>query len=264
MPAPARRSASGTTPLALDGAPVLALHTDVPLYRDLTAGDRGEDVSALQRELARLGQDLLITGRFDAATGRGLQTLEKQSGFPAPDRSLSRADILWLPAPSVSVGAWSAVWGASAQAGETLGTLPGALTAVTLTPRPTALTPGTRTLTLWGQKGPLDDDLRSTDPDFLARLSATTDYRVMLAATEDNRQATGSIALDEPISTVKVPAAAVFGVDGSRGCIQSPSGAQAVEVVGAALGATLVTLPAGAPTPTTVRIGAGVTAKACR
>ena len=156
------------------------------------------------------------------------------------------------------------MWGASAQAGETLGTLPGALTAVTLTPRPTALTPGTRTLTLWGQKGPLDDDLRSTDPDFLARLSATTDYRVMLAATEDNRQATGSIALDEPISTVKVPAAAVFGVDGSRGCIQSPSGAQAVEVVGAALGATLVTLPAGAPTPTTVRIGAGVTAKACR
>src|ERR1700704_2380964 len=47
--------ASGSSFFAVDGAPVLALATDVPLWRDLAIGDTGPDVRSLQVELNRLG-----------------------------------------------------------------------------------------------------------------------------------------------------------------------------------------------------------------
>lgn len=43
---------SGSREYGVDGTPLVSLHTDTPLYRDLAYGDKGDDVTALQNELA--------------------------------------------------------------------------------------------------------------------------------------------------------------------------------------------------------------------
>ena len=42
---------SGSREYGVDGTPLVSLHTDTPLYRDLAYGDKGDDVTALQNEL---------------------------------------------------------------------------------------------------------------------------------------------------------------------------------------------------------------------
>lgn len=46
---------SGKTAMKVNGVSVVALVTATPMYRDLATGDKGDDVLALNNELARLG-----------------------------------------------------------------------------------------------------------------------------------------------------------------------------------------------------------------
>ncbi|MEF2741243.1 MAG: peptidoglycan-binding domain-containing protein [Bifidobacterium bifidum] len=59
---------SGSREYGVDGTPLVSLHTDTPLYRDLAYGDKDDDVTALQNELAALGYGGSRSGVFDWAT----------------------------------------------------------------------------------------------------------------------------------------------------------------------------------------------------
>ncbi len=76
---------AGTAPVEVAGRPIILLRGDLPPFRDLVAGDRGDDVARLQESLQQLG--LMASRRtavFDAGTQRALRALYARVGYPVP------------------------------------------------------------------------------------------------------------------------------------------------------------------------------------
>jgi peptidoglycan hydrolase-like protein with peptidoglycan-binding domain len=254
--------ASGSSPVSIDGVPVLALSTSVPLYRDLANGNSGPDVLALQDELRRLGYEVDSTGNYGSATSAAVRDLKLAAGMSDPDGRLPLAVTLWLPAETVTPGEWTALLDTRVTTGGSYGSLPGQLTALTAT-TPDTLAPGVRTLTLWGTETVLPENGQVNDAGFLSALSATPDYAVVLASGEQE-SLTATIRLETPVQALKVPPTALFDIEGTSACIQADGAALPVSVVGSGLGASLVTIDTpGIPTPTAVAIGEFITATEC-
>jgi peptidoglycan hydrolase-like protein with peptidoglycan-binding domain len=250
---------SGDAPFDVNGEPVVALHTSVPIYRDLTAGDRGIDVKALQSELGRLGYTVDVNGKYGPQTTAAVKALQKREGMTKPSGSIALTQIVWIPATAVTPETWTPTLGGSI-AGD-LGTLPAALTAVTVANVATGLAPGERTLEIFGQSTVLDANNASADPTFLAEAMASAEYRAVRQSDTPD-QATASIALTTPLTTIRVPPAAVFGIEGTQACVQVDGEPVPVTIVGSGLGASLVTVE-GEP-PTEVDLGSAITASGCR
>ena len=100
---------SGSREYDVDGTPLVSLHTDTPLYRDLAYGDKGDDVTALQVELAALGYGGSRSGVFDWATWDAWRRLYAANAGTATaaarvqQGAFSRALAVWLPAQTMSV-----------------------------------------------------------------------------------------------------------------------------------------------------------------
>jgi peptidoglycan hydrolase-like protein with peptidoglycan-binding domain len=257
---PGRPLASGSPALRVNDRPVVLLHTRVPPYRDLQRGHEGRDVKALQQELARLGYQVDADGDFDRRTAQAVKELETAAGFAEPDGVVSMADIAWLPQPTVTPTSCDATLGATVTPGGSLAKLAGRLSAVRLASLPAGLVPGARSITVFGVTGALAGDRTATDPAFLASLAATPEFQAQVAA-DSKDPATATLSLVKPLTAVKVPPAAIFALNGSQGCVQSGTRTIPVVVVGSGLGASLVTL--SGPRPSSVNLGAAITASRC-
>src|SRR5690606_19130165 len=117
----------------VDGVPLVGLATSVPLWRDLSLGDEGEDVTALHTELARLGYEVDTEGPLRRAALRALRDLYEQAGEkPGALDRVTIDRIVWLPAPSTSVNECLATVGSTVAAGDPVASVPGALESVTV------------------------------------------------------------------------------------------------------------------------------------
>ncbi|GAA3747128.1 hypothetical protein GCM10022225_33640 [Plantactinospora mayteni] len=262
---------SGRAVARIDNTPLIALATSVPLYRDLDRGDRGGDVRALQRELARLGHRVNTDGRYDRGTAEAVRKLQKAAGVSRPDGRITATEILWLPAASVSPDSCELVQGGYVSSGQTYAKVAPRLTAVVVESMPSGAVAGKRVIELMGVIGPLDTDGTATDPKFLAKVAGTQEYRLAQRADEEP-ELTAVLALADALPTLKVPPGALFGVDGDTGCVQSGDRAHAVTIVGSKLGATLVApagdrptgdLPADGDLPAQVNLGSSITLDSC-
>ncbi|MFC7328882.1 peptidoglycan-binding domain-containing protein [Marinactinospora rubrisoli] len=251
---------SGQVVARIDDIPLVALATSVPLYRDLERGDRGSDVRALQTALSRLGHPAASDGTYGRQTAEAVRALQEEAGFRDPDGAVDVDRFMWLPAEEVTLDGCEAALGRNLAAGETYGTVANQLTAVSATSMPGGALPGERTIEVLGVSGPMDEDGRATDPEFLAELAATDEFREV-TASEDADPVTAEIRLASPVRAVKVPPAAVFAIEGGSGCVESGETAYPVQIVGSNLGATLVEL-AGDP-PAEVDLGPAITAETC-
>jgi peptidoglycan hydrolase-like protein with peptidoglycan-binding domain len=257
--APGQEISSGMTVFDVNSEPVVALHTTVPLYRDLAQGDRGIDVLALQKELVRLGYSIDDTGYYGRGTTVAVKDLQKRAGASKPSGELTLDHVMWLPTTSVVPETWTASLGAALGGGD-VGATPATLTGVSVTDLPQGLAPGQRTLTLFGSTVLLDGSGTTTDPTFLAEVAANPAYQA-IRTSDTPDSATGSTQLAEPLETLRVPPSAVFAVRGTSACIQSGGVAQPVTIVGSGLGASLVTVEGEAPT--TVDVGEAITSDDC-
>ncbi|QAY62800.1 peptidoglycan-binding protein [Xylanimonas allomyrinae] len=81
---------AGASLARVNGRPVIVLTGSFPLYRDLVAGDSGDDVRMLQQALIDAG---LLTGRADGVLGArtltAVRQLYKHVGFTAPTAASS-------------------------------------------------------------------------------------------------------------------------------------------------------------------------------
>ncbi|MBF4463202.1 hypothetical protein ITJ45_11785 [Rathayibacter sp. VKM Ac-2879] len=77
--------ASGDLVAVIAGAPYFVFTGPLPLYRDLRAGDRGDDVEALQHALNTAGADIDVSGWIDWSTTNALETLFEDAGFALPE-----------------------------------------------------------------------------------------------------------------------------------------------------------------------------------
>jgi peptidoglycan hydrolase-like protein with peptidoglycan-binding domain len=252
---------SGRAVARIDDTPLIALATSRPLYRDLTRGDKGADVRALQRELNRLGHDVTVDGTYRRSTSDAVKKLQKAAGVGKPDGNLAYGKILWLPAPSVVPESCELVLGADVSAGAPAAKAPAPLTAIAVDGMPPNLVAGKRILNAFGVPGPVNPDGMVTDPAVLRKVSATAEYRLVQASGKDP-DLTAKVTLRDPLDTVKLPPGALFAVDGDAGCVESGTTTYPVRIVGSRLGASLVTMTG--PAPTTVDLGSAITATECR
>lgn len=257
---PGQPLVSGRRVARVDGVPVVALATTVPPYRDLSWGDKGRDVRAVQRELRRLGYATPADGIFGRRTHIAVRTLQKKIGRTTPDGKLHAAEVLWLPAASIRPGSCELAKGARIAAGQQFAKIPARLTAVTVDALPGNLVAGPRTLTAMGATGPLGRDGAATDAEFLAKVAESAEYRLMAASGKD-AEVTASVALREPLDTWKMPPGAIFGLRDDTGCVRSGEQTFAVRVVSSRLGATLVTFDG--PAPDRVDLGPDVATGGC-
>jgi hypothetical protein len=243
---------SGSVVAHVDERPLLGLHTRVPLYRDLQVGDRGDDVRAVQDELSRLGRPVDGDGRLGPRTARVVTALLREAGAELPEAPgvLSRDQVVWLPRPTTATTTCTAL-GATLAPGDTLASAPAPVTAVRLSTRPRDLAPGDRDLEVLGVTGPLTDESGSTDPDFLAALASANGVHELA----DDDEVPATLRLREPLAVLQVPAAALAEPDATgAACLAVPGRSLPAEVVGSALGASLVRLPAGVDPPQEVSL----------
>ena len=264
---------SGRVALAVNGRGVVALNTAVPLYRDLTVGDRGADVKALNAELDRLGFGTdSESDAYARATAAAVAKLMKDAGSGAgtddgsgnPDGSLHMADVLWIPVQASAVTGWQGVPGAQVTAGSVVGSIPGGITRLVL--RSGVASNNDRSFTLLGETTTLPAGATEIDdPAFCAKVSATEAFRQLDPTMVASSGLDASVALIQPVQVLRVPAAAVFGVDranGTRGCIASEGRVIPVGIVGSELGVSLVQADAGSQ-PATVDLGGRIAGLSC-
>lgn len=253
---------SGQVLLRADERPVVALHTDVPLYRALKAGDKGSDVAALQRELAALGHGVTADGRYGVSTTRAVKKLFADAGVVRPDGTLQLAGVVWMPERTLTPSTCATTPGGALADGQVVATVAGALTAVTH-PVPADLREGPRDLTLFGIRAELEQTTGEiTDPAFLAQVVATVDYAVA-RQSEDEQKPKATLALREPVDALKVPPTALFAIEGDAACVQQDDEGVPVTLVGSGLGASLVQPTDPAVVLTHVALGDAVTLTTC-
>ena len=244
---------SGRSVLLVDGAPLVGLATAVPLWRDLSLGDEGEDVTALQTELARLGYPVDAEGPLRRAALRALRDLYEQAGEKtgALDRvAIDR--IVWLPAPSTSLSECLTTVGSTVAAGDPVASVPGALESVAVAEPPAGLVPGDRVLVVDGTSVSVDAALSVSDPVALAQLSPLPSLQPTNTDADAGHAGapTAQLVLAAPQAVSVVPPSSVFGAVDGRGCVLSDGTVRSVGVAGSQLGQTFVVVDGPEPLTT--------------
>lgn len=260
--------ASGRGAYRVNDRSVVALNTAIPLYRDLKTGDTGDDVLALNNELNRLGYNSVPDSNiYWWATSDGWRQLMADNGN-ASDGSLQVTDTIWIPQPTVNVDAWTATKGSNVGGGTPVGKIPGTLTKLSI--KNGTASSENRAISTLGVTGTLPaNTIDMTDATFLQQVAASDAYR-SLSQDERSNGIDASVALTAPMQTLRVPAGAIFGLNGSAGCIVPEAGqrkgrAVPVTIVGSELGVSLVTASGtDISAISTVRIGSGLNALRCR
>ena len=230
---------SGDAPFAVNNIPVLALALPLPLWRDLTSGVKGGDVSGLQTELARLGFSVAVTGVYDKQTQAAVSAaLGKVGGGLAKSGMLALAQVVWLPAPSVVVSSCSLQVGDPVSAGQQVASLAGDLTGLVVDNPP-----GDGWVAQYGDlTTPIGADGRISDQKFLAAYEGGPEYQFYTSTGGGTLVLT--ILLAVPKQVVVVPPGAVIVSGVGTGCVVSDGRIIDVDIVSSSLGQTLVA-PAG-------------------
>jgi peptidoglycan hydrolase-like protein with peptidoglycan-binding domain len=117
-PAVGATAGSGDRLLEVSGRPVFLLPGQVPMYRTVTDGLKGDDVRQLQQALTALGYGHLVSGTFDAATQIQVKRWYEHAGYePQEDGgkvTLPSGEILFLPTLPVRVDTVTAHAGSTA------------------------------------------------------------------------------------------------------------------------------------------------------
>ena len=251
---------SGSVIAAIDGRPLVALATAPPLWRDLKAGDQGDDVRALQKELARLGYPVTPDGKVGNRTLGAVAALFERVGDAAYEPgAVEVARIVWLPAESVTVGECEASIGETLDARAALASVAGAITRVSVDEPNAGVVPGGRTLTVDTITVPVDESWSVSDPTALGALAAAPSIvrqrntAISKAGAEGGGTLRGTLALASPVDVGIVPPAAVHSIQGNEGCVAAGQKALRVTIVGSQLGQTFVLFEGGGR-PDTVQL----------
>ncbi len=230
---------SGASTFAIDGTPLLNLHTSTPLWRDLWLGATGEDVAALQRELARLGHSVAETAQFDLQTWAAWDSQVAAIGGDAEYGSLALAEMLWLPAVETGMESCPAGIGQNVSQNEALVHLAAPILSAAAQNYPADLVPGARKFVLDGVDLEADESGRLTVAG-LAALSAT-DAFARYSQNPSDASLQAELVLTESITVYPVAPAAIAMTGGSSGCVVTTNGtSEAVTVVASKLGRSYI------------------------
>lgn len=255
---------SGGSLVAVDGTPVLALHTTVPPYRSLKPGDKGADAAALNAELRRLGKDApdgeavtqaTITAFNAVAKAVGAAVTTKELGWTIPSTAAA-----WMERESVTVASCPAALGTTITPGEPLIVAAGVPQPAAVTFAKTPTMDGARSLQVDDKRFPLAADAtRIDDQAVLDAVLASGAYRQAQAMANagmggSSAGSTGASSLtvtltwtlDTPVATWTVSPSSLYDVNRTQACLVSDGKPVAVRIVASELGKTMVSPESGA------------------
>lgn len=189
----------------VSGVTYLFLGEPLALYRDLTEGDRGEDVASLQRAVKAAGHWTPTDGRFDARTAKGLRALFSAADAPLPSSdpvSVRASQFIGIPADGARVTS-------AAEYGDTLSEEVPLMTLTTSAPsvRFTAdavhgadLTEG-QTVRITSSAGTVDGTVREVG-DFVAGAEGTASGHPVVVDFDADADAAPPVGQSVSVSTV--------------------------------------------------------------
>ncbi|MBF4461798.1 MULTISPECIES: peptidoglycan-binding domain-containing protein [unclassified Rathayibacter] len=244
--------------IAVDGVKLLSLATTTPLYRDLRAGDSGDDVRALQAELVRLGENVRVDGVLGSKSIQVVNNrIREIGGVPSSVDTISKDEVVWLPMETGTAASCPIALGASVATGDVVAALETQATGANVSALPSDLVPGPRVAVVGDLRLAVDESGRIVSSEEIATLRASPTFAqasqgsdVSGAAGSAQPEASGggvvidaSLELASPLETWAVPPGAVFALNNARGCVSSNGESLVVDVVGSELGKTYVLFP---------------------
>ncbi|PLS25690.1 hypothetical protein BLI708_08350 [Bifidobacterium imperatoris] len=264
--------ASGQVVFNVDATPVMALHTDVPLYRELKSGMRGSDAAGLNAALRRLGygapdSDLMtwdtITAYNALAQSVGARQLSRENGW-----AIDPSWFVWLPADSATVKQISIAVGRQVTAGQDLFTTAAIPLKATLPATAADLVAGERVITIGDQTFDVPADATElTDAAMLAAINNSVAFRMAslgsdsggvmnaggaAAGSTSDASAGGTLSvsydwkLKQPLTALSVPPSAVYDAAAGSGCVSVDAKPVQVSIIASQLGKTMVSVGDGA------------------
>lgn len=243
---------SGSSPMAVDGKPLVALATRIPLWRDVRVGAKGPDVAALNRELHRLGygapeQSSIATSQTITAFAR---CYSKAGGRIRGVVPIDR--VIWLPKPKASVLAPQVSVGDYVNAQQQVAKLPPQVDSIEVVSMPRLRMSGDRILAVGKAKVPFEDGGAITDQASIAKLVATSQFAASLTNPE-RPGVSATLRLTKPATISIVPPSSVIRAE-DKACVVADGSPVPVKVVGSGQGQTFVVFPDGkAPKEVAIR-----------
>ena len=246
------RMTSGTSAFSVDGTPILLFATSVPLWRDIRIGDHGDDITALQTELTRLGFGANADGKWGARSQNAYESLLRKRGMRLDlPGGVSAERIAWLPSETAAVSNCAASVGDTVEPTQAIARFPTGLASATVAVGSTGSTgsaksqTGDRVIVVDDARIPLPADGRLTDQDALDTIANSFGYRQAMSGTDggpgDQQPSIAFQAvLTTPLRVAVVPPSAVYGLEGNRGCVRQRGNPVPVSIVGSQLGETLI------------------------
>lgn len=241
---PGQTLVTGDAPLTIDDRPRIALASDVPFFRDLTGGERGNDVDALRRLLTEEGFPLAEGGTFDRPARAALRDFAAEKGVrPREGVAFARKDFLWLPG-EFAVASCAVDVGDQVTPGEPLATSGGGVAALEFK-LPVDASPGPREVRVGDVGTHVGEGRRITDPETLRALVETPEARLALDAA-DGQTATipALVQLAEPLTAYALPPSALMDVARSEARVCDGREKGKVTILGSSLGLTHVAFDA--------------------
>ncbi len=238
---PGQLASSGTQVATIGNLPVVGLHTESPMWRDVKVGSSGSDVSQISTELHRLG---LLDSPVETANAKLIAALAQLAGLPKDTTTIPVGTFFWLSQPSVAWSACDVAVGSRVSLGQQLGSLVSQPTALTLKAAPSSPVAGERILTIDEASAPITD-LSLTDPTALTAMALTPTYQLW-QSTAGVVPLRGTWRLASPVDGATVPAAAItagMGID----CVHDETASYPVTVVSSSLGYAQVTFVEAVP-----------------
>ena len=234
---------SGDSIMMIDDAPVLALATTIPLWRDLALGSRGRDVAALNAELTRLGLTPDPGEQFGRATRAAVVELKTRAGALRPKGDLPTSATMWLPKRSMKIGSCAIARGDRFGGGKVAAT-GGAVVGLKVRHTPDGVVAGDRLVDLGGSTIKVTDG-KITDQKAISAFLASPEY-VAWKMSEAGEDPALPWFLANPREIAVVPPGALGRIEAGKACLGTPTGAVAVDVLGSSMGQSFVATADGA------------------
>lgn len=233
---------SGQGSIGIDGVGLIALATEIPLWRPLDRDMRGPDVNALQKELSRLGYEVAETGVMDWSTRfAAADLLGMDDGDGGVPNTIPHDRFCWIPSATVAVETVNARVGQSADLTEPLFTL-GAARARASVQVPDDALEGEREISLGELSIAVDASGEVSDPEAITAILDSPQYAAAKETNKESEEAALQVEwrLRESTRVTVVPPGALFGLSGSVGCIAHEGAVIPVRVLGSQLGQTYI------------------------
>lgn len=238
---------SGQQIMSVNERSVIVLYSTVPFWRDIELNTHGEDITALQTELVRLGFNLSVTGAVGPDTLRALMQLTfepAEDGLPVP---IPLSQLVWIPSQSISISECGLRTGERIGVDAEIAVLSDLLTAVRVKNMPADLLPGDRIIEIDSVVAAVDTAGVMSDLAALSAVSASPTYLASRAANtaaaeseQGLQEPKVSLRLQNPLQVGSVPPSAIFQLDDPYGCVSDGTTGIPVQILGSELGQTFV------------------------